>query len=103
MRRFTMYTRKTPIILFITSAVLLGALGCTNMFSTSYERVDPDMTRLIDFIYEPADAAPGDTVTLTAIFAGRKIPLENITWRVSFNTVVDPYGTTKAFDISAPT
>jgi len=54
----------------ITAAIFLTA-GC-EQFSTTYQRIDASEFRLLDFIYEPADIAPGDTLTLTAVFAGNR-------------------------------
>jgi hypothetical protein len=68
-------------------------------FSASYQRVDAGAFRLLNIQYYPAEAAPGDIVTLTAVFAGKEIDLEKlIDWRVSYNMLVDHYGTLTAVD-----
>ncbi|MDR3011929.1 MAG: hypothetical protein LBU70_01805 [Chitinispirillales bacterium] len=74
--------------IFITAMILVIA-GCEE-FSTSYQRIDADEFRLLDFIYEPADVAPGDTLTLTAVFAGKTLDLyEDLEWWISFNVIHD--------------
>ncbi len=84
-------------ITMIVSIVLLG--GCAP-FPTSYDRVDPDMVRTLDFSYEPADAAPGDSVTVTAVFAGKSIdPVRDIAWSASWSVLTNAYGTDTALDI----
>jgi len=84
--------KKILLTTLMTSAVLTIA-GCER-FSTSYERIDDDAFRLLDFIYEPADASPGDTVTLTAVFAGKPVGnMENyLDWQISFNVIRDIFG-----------
>lgn len=82
--------------LLLPAAVLLFLLSCGE-FPTSYNRIDYDRVRLIDFIYEPAEAAPGDSVMLTAIFAGKEF--DSITWQAAFDIIQDPYGTDTALDI----
>jgi hypothetical protein len=87
------------ITAIITAAIFLIA-GC-EQFDTTYQRVDDDEFRLLDFIYEPADASPGDTITLTAVFAGKKVDDINgyIDWWISFNVTRDVlFGTTTVFD-----
>jgi hypothetical protein len=79
---------------FLTSPLLLAALsllaGCAQ-FPTSYSRIEPDKTRLLDFIYEPAEAAPGDTVLLKAVFAGKQVSGDNFIWRMSQKLIVNQY------------
>lgn len=76
---------------------LLAVVSCVN-FSTQYERIEADRARLIDFVYEPAEAAPGDTVTLTAIFAGKELKPQDVDWLVSFKVVRNIRGADTAFD-----
>lgn len=71
---------------------------CTE-FPTSFDRIDSDVVRLLDFIYEPAEASPGDTVELKAIFTGKKIDLTDVSWRFSTNVVGNKFGSDTAFDI----
>jgi hypothetical protein len=77
--------------------IVLLLFGCAK-FPTSYSRIDPDKARLLDFIYEPAEAAPGDTVLLKAVFAGRTVTAEELTWRMSPKIIVNNYGVTEAID-----
>ena len=67
-------------------------------FPTSYDRIEPDKVRLLDFIYEPAEAAPGDTVSVKAIFSGKKIMPEDLTWKISYTVVTNLYGVNTALD-----
>jgi hypothetical protein len=79
----------------IITALLAILAGCAD-FPTSYERIGEGEIRVLDFTYEPAEAAPGDSVTLTAIIAGESIgPID---WNVSWNVVTDKYGTETAMD-----
>jgi hypothetical protein len=73
-------------------------VGCSS-FPTKFENVQKDEYRVLDFIYEPAEAAPGDTVHVKAIFAGKKITPADIDWKMSYNVVTNMYGSTDtAFD-----
>lgn len=74
-------------------------MGCAE-FPTSYERIESKKARMLDFIYEPAEAAPGDTVILTAVFAGKEISADELTWRMSKQLVVSEYGSETALDTS---
>jgi len=81
---------KNVLLMTLTTAAILIIAGC-EQFTTSYQRIDDGEFRMLDFIYEPADASPGDTVTLTAIFAGKKTVdlLGDIDWGISFNVMRD--------------
>ena len=84
----------------LTTAILLFAglfAGCT-VFPTSYERIEHEKTRMLDFIYEPAEAAPGATVLLTAVFAGKEISANELTWKISKQLVMNEYGAETALD-----
>jgi len=77
----------------------VAMVGC-EQFSTSYERIDDNEFRMLKYIWEPADAAPGDTITLTAVFAGKH--MDNLDsymkWWVSFNVIRDMFGNTTVVD-----
>jgi len=88
--------RKILFFFCFFPAVLV--FTCTE-FPTSFERIDSDVVRLLDFIYEPAEASPGDTVEIKAVFTGKKIDLTDVSWRFSTNVVGNKYGTDTAFDI----
>jgi len=81
-------------------AVAVAALFGCEQFSTSYQRIDDSEFRMLKYIWEPTDAAPGDTITLTAVFAGkRKDDLRNdLDWLVSFNVIRDLFGNTTVVD-----
>jgi hypothetical protein len=81
---------------YILIAMLLLA-GCSE-FPTKYEVIESEKVRLLDFIYEPADAAPGDTVTLKAIFAGRDVTVDMIDWSVSYKVAMNVYGFDTSYD-----
>jgi hypothetical protein len=85
--------KKITIISITTLFAFLA--GCAD-FPTSYDRIGEGEIRVLDFTYEPAEAAPGDTVTLTAIIAGEDIG--TIDWNVSWNVVTDKYGTETAIE-----
>ncbi|MCL2218559.1 MAG: hypothetical protein FWC23_01945 [Chitinispirillia bacterium] len=88
---------KKILRLIIAAAALIIA-GCDD-FTTSYERIDDSEFRLLDFMYLPADASPGDTVTLMAVFAGKKVDLNSyIDWWISFNVITDLFGNTTVVD-----
>ena len=53
---------------------------------------------MLDFIYEPAEAAPGDTVLLKAVFAGKPVEAEDLNWRMSQKVIVNQYGVNTAID-----
>jgi hypothetical protein len=81
----------------IITSIFTFIIGCTD-FSSQFERVENNRVRLIDFIYEPADAAPGDTVHLKALFAGKEITPEDIDWKVSYKLAMNNFGFDSAFD-----
>jgi hypothetical protein len=72
--------------------------GCSE-FPTKYAVIENDKVRLLDFMYEPADAAPGDTVKLKAVFAGKSVTPDMIDWSVSYKVAVNEYGFDTAFEI----
>jgi len=92
------------VITIITTVLFLTFAGCTD-FSTSYQNIDEGEFRALSFMFSNAtvipawhsttlaDVAPGDSVMLVAVFAGKKKDLYNdIDWRVSFNVAVNNYG-----------
>ncbi|MBN1759550.1 MAG: hypothetical protein JW863_14580 [Chitinispirillaceae bacterium] len=91
--------RKTGRRFVIINLALSGALftGCVQ-FPTQYERIEPDRIRLLDFMYEPPEALPGDTVTLRAVFAGKPVNPEDISWRVSWKVVRNAMGIDTSFE-----
>jgi hypothetical protein len=85
-------------IAVMTTVAALAMTGC-EQFSTTYERIDGSEFRMLKYIWEPADAAPGDTITLTAVFAGKQADLEgDLQWWVSYNVIQDFYGNTTVVD-----
>jgi hypothetical protein len=78
------------LMTLMTAAIIFMIAGC-EQFSTTYQRIDDAEFRMLDFIFEPADASPGDIVVLTAVFAGKKADDLNkyIDWSISFNVVRD--------------
>jgi hypothetical protein len=55
--------------------------------------------RVLDFIYEPAEAAPGDTVKCRAVFTGNEVDVETAALYISHNVVSNAYGFDTAYDI----
>ncbi len=89
--------KNIPLFLYlIFPAVLI--LTCSE-FPTSFNRIDSDVVRLLDFIYEPAEASPGDTVELKAVFTGKKFDPADVSWSFSTSVVGNKYGSDTAFDI----
>lgn len=88
------------INLIVIYGFIMLYIGCSE-FPTSYDRIDANVIRTIDFIYEPAEAAPGDSVVVKAIFAGagKNLVQEDIYWTVSFNVFTNFYGVDTAMDI----
>jgi hypothetical protein len=83
---------KKGLLSMIAAAAAMLCAGC-EQFSTSYQRIESTEFRLLDFMYSPADAAPGDTVTLVAVFAGKRVDTDaHIDWWVSFNVITDMFG-----------
>lgn len=95
-----MYARACRIAV---AAVAVLTMWCTD-WPTTFERIDADQLRLLDFCYvnlsdttaRLCDFAPGDSVLLIAYFSGK--PLESIEWDVSWNVQIDLYGADTAFD-----
>jgi len=83
-------------VIIMTAAFIMT--GC-EPFPNSYQHVEDTEIRMLDFIYEPADAAPGDIMTLTAVFAGKSVDLsEYIDWYISFNVIRDIFGSETVLD-----
>jgi hypothetical protein len=89
---------KRFVSIVVTTMATIAMVGC-EQFSTSYQRIDDSEFRMLKYIWEPADAAPGDTVTLTAVFAGKQMNLDShLEWWVSFNVIRDLLGSTTVVD-----
>ena len=78
--------------------LVLLVVHCTD-FPTVYNRIEENDTRLLDFIYDPPEAAPGDTVRVRAVFAGKQISPGDLLWKVSTSVVMNVYGVDTAFNI----
>lgn len=70
------------------AALALAVLGCAD-FPNTFDRIDADMVRVLDFVYEPAEAAPGDTVDIYAIFAGKPVGAADLGWRMARDVAVN--------------
>lgn len=90
---------KYKLFLFVSFAVGL-LTGCTE-FPSRFDRVDSDEIRVLDFVYEPAEASPGDTVQVKAFFSGKKFTDADIDWKISHNVIINKYGIDSAFDIKS--
>lgn len=73
--------------------------SCTPDFDRDWDKIDDDMIRPMDFVFDKPDMSPGDVVTVQAWFAGKDINLLDISWKVSWNIVTLEYGEEKPFDI----
>jgi len=89
--------KKIIIMTAAAASAIFIFTGCDD-FATSYQSIDSGEFRLLNIMFSPAEAAPGDSVTMTAVFAGRKKSVEDIDWRISFNVVIDNYGGETAVD-----
>ncbi len=67
-------------------------IGCVGKFPTEFNNIRSSDVRVLDFMYEPADAAPGDTVVVKAVFGGKRITLPDVKWKTSFNVTNYLYG-----------
>jgi hypothetical protein len=73
------------------------ALQCSQ-FPSRYDRFEPDALRSVGFVYEPfAEGAPGDTLRVKSYFPGEKVV--SVSWRLSFNHIIDAYGTDTILDL----
>lgn len=86
-------------IIFITFIFISCLVIMCTEFPTSFERIDSNELRVLDFIYEPAEASPGDTVRVKAIFSGKEFSASDVQWKISPNLIVDKYGTDTVFDV----
>ena len=77
------------LVLFIIAILMVGC----SPFPTEFSNIRSSDLRVLDFIYEPAEAAPGDTVHVKAIFGGKAIRPTDIDWKISFDVVKNLYGT----------
>jgi hypothetical protein len=81
---------------------VMGALLIHCGFSSSFEQIEENRVRTIDFTYRncadttTCEASPGDSMEITALFAGEKVT--DILLSVSFNVQLSIYGTYSAFD-----
>lgn len=83
--------KKKPGTLVCT-ALFLAALfsGCGLNFPTRYERIETDRVRSLGFVFDPAEAAPGDTVRLVSYYAGETV--DSVHWRISLDYRFDLFG-----------
>ncbi len=89
--------RKRILVISCAMALLIST-RCVQ-FGNSFERIDNDRLRLLDMVYEPAEAAPGDTVKITAVFAGQEVHASDLQWKVSYNLPYNALGADTALDI----
>jgi hypothetical protein len=79
---------KFKLIFELCFPLLLLGFGCSS-FPTSFEQIDTDKIRVLDFKYQNrsdttlVDAAPGDSMRLTAFFSGP--PIETIRWEIAYS------------------
>jgi hypothetical protein len=85
----------------LTSTILLFFVLFFNcvQFPSSYEQIKSNDTRLVDIVYDPPEAAPGDTIKVKAIFAGKKLDINHIDWKISYNLVSNIGGLDTIFNL----
>lgn len=88
---------KKKAFLFIMCS-FLSIVSCVD-FLGDFNRIEHDKVRVLDFIYDPPEASPGDTVKLTAVFAGLPVDSSVIDWNVSFNLGGNGWTIDTAYDI----
>jgi hypothetical protein len=82
--------------------LVMGVLLIHCGFSSSFEQIEENRVRTIDFTYRncadttTCEASPGDSMEITALFAGEKVT--DISLSVSFNVQLSIYGIYSAFD-----
>lgn len=86
------------VLLLITGVLGLLTIGCTQ-FANNFERIDRDRIRLLDIVYDPPEALPGDTVRLKAVFAGEPVAFSDVDWQVSYNLPYNIFGADTALEI----
>jgi hypothetical protein len=80
----------------------MGTLLIHCGFSTSFEQIEENRVRTIDFTYRNCadttlcEASPGDSMEITALFAGEKVT--DIALTVSFNVQLSKYGIYNTLD-----
>jgi hypothetical protein len=90
--------RNEMYLLLLVMGILLIHCG----FSTSFEQIEENRVRTIDFTYRNCadttlcEASPGDSMEITALFAGEKVT--DIELSVSFNVQISKYGVCNAID-----
>ena len=81
------------------AALLTVIVFQCSQFPTRYDRFEPDALRSVGFVYEPfAEGAPGDTLIVKSYFPGEKVA--SVSWRLSYNHIIDAYGTDTILDIA---
>ncbi len=98
-RRETQYRFRAFGVAIIVGTMFVGCGG----WPSEFEQVKGDQPRMLDMVYRNlsagpdrhgrylAEAAPGDTVEVDALFSGKEI--RSITWMVSCDVRIGDYGT----------
>jgi hypothetical protein len=87
------------VVKFMCVLIPVLPIGCAE-FSTSFEEIEENRVRTIDFTYKNladtalCEAAPGDSMEITALFAGEIV--QNIDMSISFDVVTTLYGQSKS-------
>lgn len=76
--------KKQNALGLIILLIFIIVCGCAE-FPSSFNTIENNKVRLIDFIYDPPEAAPGDSVTLLALFSGDTVLPQDIQWKISYN------------------
>ena len=95
---FVRFSRQALMTVSMVAALLLSRCE----FTSSFEQIEENRVRTIDFIYRNradtslCEAAPGDSMEVTAIFSGEKV--REIALSVSFDVQTSVYGQMTALD-----
>jgi hypothetical protein len=72
-------------------AILLNSCSFED-FNRHYQQLDSDDIRPFSYQFRNPEIAPGDTVELLVFFSGKKVKLENISWKVNWNYITNRFG-----------
>jgi len=91
-----------PRALLVLGVALTACLipGCTQ-FPTIFDRIESDETRMLDMIYDPPEALPGDTVHVRAVFAGKPVAAADVEWKISYDVLYNGYSSDTAINVQS--
>jgi len=86
--KFNKFFQTAAVFGFV---VLLNSCSLED-FNRHYKQLDADDVRPFSYQFKNPEIAPGDTVELSVIFSGKKVKLEDISWRVNWNYITNRFG-----------